>query len=70
MSTAPAITENAAFVFESARDAIDAVSAFEASTLGEWEYRIEACERDDAMHYRVGLNNLATFERAFLEPAR
>ena len=34
------------YVWQSARDAIDAVSAFEASTLDDWEYEIRAIDDD------------------------
>lgn len=55
--------------FDSARDAIDAVSAFEANAVDDWEYRLEASFRDDALHYRVNLNNLSdTRQRGYLEP--
>lgn len=43
------------WAFGSARDAIDAVSAFEAATLHDWEYQIE-CACDDPEEWRVRLN--------------
>ena len=41
--------------YKSARDAIDAVSAFEAETLATWEYRIES---DGAEHWFVRVNRI------------
>jgi hypothetical protein len=55
--------------FGSARDAIDAVSAFEASSLHDWEYALQ-CVTDDPGHiYVVRLNCLTgTRVRGYLRP--
>ena len=51
--------------FPSARDAIDAVSAFEAASLYDWEYRIET----NGQEWRVHVNNLTTYQRGYIRPS-
>jgi hypothetical protein len=48
--------------YDSARDAIDAVSAFEATTLDDCEYQIET--NGELWFARV--NNITTRERGYL----
>lgn len=64
-------SDDSRYPFDSARDAIDAVSRFEAGTLAEWEYRIEACEFAAGLRYRVSLNSVSPgdLRRGFLSLA-
>jgi hypothetical protein len=58
------------YKFDSARDAIDAVSAFEASTLEDWEYEIYLL--NDNGNYGVKANALIRIDgkivRGYLKP--
>jgi hypothetical protein len=60
--------------FMSARDAIDAMSAFETSTTEDWEYQTQCIGYDDdensgGYRYVVRLKSLVDPKRGYLAPA-
>lgn len=56
------------YTFDSARDAIDAASAFEASTISHWEYEVR-CLYDENWYVRVNcIDGPDRFVRGYLAP--